>query len=179
MNNHNGAVKHNETVLFHPKLLEYPGESVAEVRPTYYRTFPPRVLPLITSPLDAGLLLKQVWKTQFDYAESVYALYLNGANRTHAWSLIAEGTVNKCYILPQKILTLGLLTNSAGFILAHNHPSGSRGISESDKSATVGIVKGAMQVGLTCFDHLVLSSLDEKPLSIRAEYPSLFTLPQT
>ncbi len=34
--------------------------------------------------------------------------------------------------------------------------------------------KSAILVGLSCLDHLVLSSLDEKPVSIRERYPSLF-----
>lgn len=75
---------------------------------------------------------------------------------------------------PQKILTLALITNSVGFILAHNHPSGSTKVSEADKDITKSMVKAAKLLGLSCLDHLVFGSLSEAPVSIREESPHLF-----
>ncbi|MGB5633061.1 MAG: JAB domain-containing protein [Waterburya sp.] len=148
---------------------------VSEVQPMYKKALPTGVLPLITSPSDAMLVLKEVWnKHRFDYSEQVYALYLNGSHHAHAWSLIAEGSVNHCQVYTQKVLTLGLITNSIGFVLAHNHPSGSRMISEPDKSFTTKIVQAAKLVGLSFLDHLVFSSLDEEAVSIRGTFPYLF-----
>jgi DNA repair protein RadC len=175
MQNSNCAVKHKELVLCKPEELEYPGGLVAEVQPMYKKALPTGVLPLITSPSDAMLVLKEVWnKHRFDYSEQVYALYLNGSHHAHAWSIIAEGSVNKCHIFPQKILTIGLVTNSIGFVLAHNHPSGTRSISEPDKSFTETMVKAARLVGLSCLDHLVVHALDEEAVSIRGTFPYLF-----
>lgn len=175
MQKNNGAVKHNELVLCKTEVLEYPGGSVSEVQPMYQKALPTGVLPLITTPLDAKLVLEEVWnRKRFDYCEQMYALFLNGSHHVHAWSLIAEGSANHCQIYPQKVLTLALITNSIGFIVAHNHPSGTRLISDKDKSFTERMVKAAKMVGLSCLDHLVLSSLDEMPVSIREEYPYLF-----
>lgn len=171
----NGAVKHNELVLCKTEVLEYPGGTVAEVQPMYQKALPTGVLPLMSTPLDAQLVLEEVWnKKRFDYCEQMYALFLNGSHHVHAWSLIAEGSANQCQIYPQKVLTLALITNSIGFILAHNHPSGSTGISDMDKYFTETMVKAARLVGLSCLDHLVVHALDEEAVSIRGTFPYLF-----
>ena len=61
MQKNNGAVKHSELVLCKTEMLEYPGGTVAEVQPMYKKALPTGVLPHITSPSDAMLVLKEVW----------------------------------------------------------------------------------------------------------------------
>ncbi|MBE9044299.1 hypothetical protein IQ255_07770 [Pleurocapsales cyanobacterium LEGE 10410] len=53
-------------------------------------------------------------------------------------------------------------------------PSGTRSISEPDKSFTETMVKAARLVGLSCLDHLVLHALNEEAVSIRGTFPYLF-----
>ena len=61
MQNNNGAVKHTGCVLCKTEVLEYPGGKVAEIQLMYKKALPTGVLPLITSPSDAMVVLEEVW----------------------------------------------------------------------------------------------------------------------
>ena len=121
----NSQVKKKEAYI-QPSLFErlhYGSFSVAEVQLKYRRKLKPDEMPTVTSDSDVHALLMEIWdRDKLDYCEQMYALFLNFAKQVHAWSLMGEGGINHCHVYLQKVLTLALITNSSGFVLAHNHP---------------------------------------------------------
>lgn len=156
--------------------LKFPSAAVAIVKPSYKRMIAPEDMVIIESAWDAYQIFQAIWNMDIiDYCEEMYALFLNGRHAVHAYARIAEGSVNQCEVYLQKILTLALITNSASFILAHNHPSGNVEASNPDKNFTKRAAQAAHLVGLKLLDHLILTSCPGGMTSIRDEFPSLFS----
>ena len=130
---------------------------------------------IIRSQSDAYQIFKEIWNMDaIDYCEEVYALFLNGSHSVHAYAHIAQGSINQCHVHLQKVITLALITNSAAFIIAHNHPSGTLVISEADKLLTKRAADSARLVGLKLLDHLIITSDCDRMRSICGEFPELF-----
>ena len=61
---------------------------------------------------------------------------------------------------------MALLTNAAGIILAHNHPSGDPSPSAEDLAFTRRMAEAGDLIGIRLVDHLILAS-EEKWVSLR------------
>lgn len=165
--------KYTQANLF--ERLHYESFSVAQVQPKYRRKLRPEEMPKVTSDVDVHALLMEIWdKDKLDYCEQMYALFLNRANKVHAWALVGEGGIDNCQVYPQKIFTLALITNSAAFIVAHNHPSSELTASNADWRITTQMLEASKVIGVSLVDHLVVNSLG-KYVSLRAERPQLFS----
>ncbi len=165
--------KYTQANLF--ERLHYESFSVAQVQPKYRRKLRPEEMPKVTSDEDVHALLMEIWdKDKLDYCEQMYALFLNRANKVHAWALVGEGGIGSCQVYPQKIFTLALITNSAALILAHNHPSSDLTVSNADWRITTQMLEASKVIGVSLVDHLVVNSLGEY-VSLRAERSQLFS----
>ena len=154
--------------------LKYGSFSVAEVQPMYRRKLTLEQMPTITSDGDAHALFMNIWDwDKLDYCERVYALFLNAANKVHSWALVEEGSISSCRVSPAKVLTMALITHSAKFLIAHNHPSGSVDVSAADKSMTKRLMEASTLVGVPLVDHLIVTSVGNY-VSLRTAHPELF-----
>jgi len=89
--------------------------------------------------------------------ERTGALYLNARNRLlRDDPEIYRGTLDRAVVEPREILKRALLTNAAGVILYHNHPSGDPSPSREDREFTRRLVAAAESVGLRLLDHIVV-----------------------
>ena len=89
--------------------------------------------------------------------ERTGALYLNARNRLlRDDPEIYRGTLDRAVVEPREILKRALLTNAAGVILYHNHPSGDPSPSREDREFTRRLVAAAESVGLRLVDHIVV-----------------------
>ena len=148
--------------------------SVAEVQPTYRRKLTPEQMPTVTSDGDAHTLFMDIWDwDKLDYCERVYALFLNGANKVQTWALVEEGGISNCRLYPRKVLTMALITHSAKFLIAHNHPSGVPTVSPADRSMTKRLMEASTLVGVPLVDHLIVTSEGDY-VSLRSAHPELF-----
>ena len=68
---------------------------------------------------------------------------------------------------PRDILQRALLTNSAGVIIAHNHPSGNLTPSEDDKRSTKNLKECCEMMGIMLLDHFIVS--EESHLSFASQ----------
>lgn len=154
--------------------LKYGSFSVAEVQPMYRRKLTPEQMPTITSDGDAHTLFMDIWDwDKLDYCERVYALFLNAANKVHSWALVEEGSISNCRVSPRKVLTMALITHSAKFLIAHNHPSGVPTVSPADRNMTKRLMEAATLVGVPFVDHLIVTSEGDY-VSLRSAHPELF-----
>jgi len=59
----------------------------------------------------------------------------------------------------QEILKPAILSNSAGIILSHNHPSGDPSPSQEDIRLTEGLSKACEILGIKLLDHVIIGEL--------------------
>ena len=64
--------------------------------------------------------------------EKVISIHLNGKLIMNCFEVVSIGGMDLAYVSPKDIFKGVLLTNSTGFILIHNHPSGDPTPSDED-----------------------------------------------
>lgn len=64
---------------------------------------------------------------------------------------------NWCEFQQRDIYKEALLSNALGLLIAHNHPGGKLHPSKYDEETTRTLVEGAKLLGLTVFDHLIVT----------------------
>ena len=92
--------------------------------------------------------------------EVMAAVFLDTRNRLIAWQIAFVGTLNRAAAEPRAILQMALLTNAAGFVISHNHPSGDPSPSAEDLSFTRRLAEAGDVVGIRLVDHIILGSKD-------------------
>lgn len=71
-----------------------------------------------------------------------------------------DGGVDEVDIPVRAIIGDAIRLDSAGIVLAHNHPSGQALPSRSDKVATRALALAAEAIDLTLLDHLIFAGTD-------------------
>lgn len=92
--------------------------------------------------------------------EAMCAVYLDTRNQLIAWQIAYLGTLNRAAVEPRALLQMALLTNAAGIILAHNHPSGDPSPSVEDLAFTRRMAEAGDVIGIRLVDHLILGGGD-------------------
>ncbi len=88
--------------------------------------------------------------------EVMGALFLDTRNRLISEREIFRGTLNRAAVEPRTVLKQGLLSNAAGLILFHTHPSGDPAPSAEDLAFTRRMAEAGEVIGLRLVDHLIL-----------------------
>ena len=70
---------------------------------------------------------------------------------------VAEGTVDQAAVYPRKIIEIALKSRASALVLVHNHPDGNLTPSRFDKSVTQELVSAARLMGITVYDHLIVT----------------------
>jgi len=118
----------------------------------------------VQTPADAFAVVR-------DYAakkqEHLIGLYLDSQNYLLAREVISIGSLNTTRSHPREILRPAIVHQALGFLLVHNHPSGTLVPSSDDVEFTRAVSKAADLLGIPLYDHIVISregfaSLKEK-----------------
>jgi DNA repair protein RadC len=132
------------------------------------RSFAPKddERPALSGPKEAYAQVKDLRRAR---KEHLVALYLDSQNRLLARETIAIGSLNTTRTHPREILQPAIACSALGFILVHNHPSGSLTPSQDDVDFTRAIKRACEIIGIGLYDHLIVSangfvSLKEKGL---------------
>ena len=88
--------------------------------------------------------------------EHFVALYLDGAHKVVAFSVVSTGTANSCHVHPREIFQGAILAGAVAIIVGHNHPSGDPTPSDQDISVTERLEQTAEVVGIPLIDHIVV-----------------------
>ena len=88
--------------------------------------------------------------------EHTILVCLNQKNQIIAYTEIAKGGANYCYVDMKSIFKNILLCNATKFILAHNHPSGNAVASKEDLKLTDNIKKASKIMNVEFLDHIVI-----------------------
>lgn len=121
------------------------------------RAFSPRDddRPQLSSPREAYTQVKDLRRAR---KEHLVALYLDAQNHLIARETISIGGLNTTRTHPREILQPAIACSALGFILVHNHPSGSLSPSQDDIDFTKAIKRASDIIGIGLYDHIVVSS---------------------
>jgi DNA repair protein RadC len=108
----------------------------------------------IRSPADAAHLLMPLigHKEQ----ENFVVLYLDTRNRVTDREILYKGSLNTSLVRVAEVFRGAIRRNSAGIIVAHNHPSGDPNPSPEDVALTRRLVKSGKLLEVDLLDHLVI-----------------------
>lgn len=109
---------------------------------------------LINSPETAWRQVRDIARAR---KEHLVALYLNAQNVLLRREVVSIGSLNTTRTHPREVLHPAVSHLAAGFVLAHNHPSGSLRVSEDDREFTRRIREAAELLGFVLYDHLVVA----------------------
>jgi len=111
----------------------------------------------IKSSLDAANVFRQVFEETIGIYESMFALYLNRANKTIGWFKISQGGLSGTVVDVRLILKTGIECLASGLIICHNHPSGNVNPSEPDIKITNKLKEGCKILDIQLLDHIILT----------------------
>ena len=104
---------------------------------------------------------REVWRLTRDLAaakkEHLIGLYLDAQNGLIHRETISVGSLNTTRTHPREILYPAIVHLALGFILVHNHPSGSLDPSDEDVAFTRAIHRAGETVGIELYDHLIVA----------------------
>lgn len=110
--------------------------------------------PRITRPKEAFALTREIRHAK---KEHLLGLYLDAQNGLVHRETISIGSLNTTRTHPREILYPAIAHLALGFILVHNHPSGSLDPSDEDIAFTRAIHRAGETVGIELYDHLIVA----------------------
>lgn len=108
----------------------------------------------ILSTEQAGEYLKRRLGSLPD--EQFRVLYLNRRGGLLRDAVIARGDAGAVHASLRRIIAQALECNATALIAAHNHPSGNREPSESDRLLTKDLIAAARPIGVRVLDHVIV-----------------------
>jgi DNA repair protein RadC len=109
----------------------------------------------ITRPTEAWRLTRDLGRAK---KEHLLGLYLDAQNGLIHRETISVGSLNTTRTHPREILYPAIVHLALGFILVHNHPSGSLDPSDEDVAFTRGVHRAAETIGIELYDHLIVAA---------------------
>lgn len=89
--------------------------------------------------------------------EMFCVLYLNNAQLLIKHEFVSSGGLTATVADIRMILKSALLCQAAKIIVAHNHPSGNKSASESDKKLTNKLKEAASSMDIELIDHIIIA----------------------
>lgn len=115
-------------------------------------------MPVITSPEKAARFLRSIWdQDTIELREEFVVVLLNNAKQVLGYSKISTGTLNATLVQPSTIFQLSILSNCSEILLAHNHPSGQKRVSNADIKLSKKLRDGGALLGIEVIDHIILT----------------------
>lgn len=108
----------------------------------------------ITSPEEAAEFAASFFKDSDK--EMIYVCTLNGHDEPVAMEMVAKGGVNYCYVDMAQIYKTAIISNAAGIICFHNHPSGSIEPSKEDRLLTEKMKIAGRYLDIPLRDHIII-----------------------
>ena len=90
--------------------------------------------------------------------EVFVVLHMDAQNRVLDTEELFRGTLTQTSVYPREVVKSALKHNSAGLILAHNHPSGLAEPSHADESLTTALKQALALVDVRVLDHFIIAN---------------------
>jgi len=113
--------------------------------------------PIINNSKIAADILYESWdKDTIAMEEQFKVLYLNRRNQVIGLYTVCVGGVTGTVVCNKKILACGLKIVASGMIIAHNHPSGNKMLSEKDRQVTKSLQEAGKIMDIKLLDHIIV-----------------------
>ena len=130
---------------------------VSEVELRYRTEVKPADRAQIKSSKDAYCILFESWnKNTIEFIEEFKVMLVNRANRVLGIATLSKGSTTSSIVDIKVLLQYAIKTNASSIIIAHNHPSGTKEPSESDKKITEKISNACNLIDIKLLDHLII-----------------------
>jgi DNA repair protein RadC len=104
---------------------------------------------------------KDAWRQTRDLArakkEHLVGLYLDAQNGLIHRETISIGALNTTRSHPREIFYPAIAHLALGFVLVHNHPSGSLDPSDEDVAFTRSVQRAGETIGIELYDHVIVA----------------------
>lgn len=120
----------------------------------------------INRPQDAAALIRDLLSDSD--REKIMAICLDSKNQPTCITTVSIGTLTSSTAHPREVFKTAITSNSAGIILAHNHPSGDLSPSRDDITTTERLKEAGDLLGIDLLDHLIIGQGD-RYLSFREQ----------
>lgn len=90
------------------------------------------------------------------------------------FNVVSIGGISRTLVPVQNVFKAAILSNAAGIMLFHNHPSGSLTPSREDVLLTQRLVKAGQLMEIPVLDHVIVGGGGTGRCSLRSEHPKLF-----
>ena len=100
-----------------------------------------------------GLLNQRLKKLKI---EKVLGIFVDQANQIIKISTIGTGIEEQCSVFPRDIARKALRLHATGFLMAHNHPTGSINPSEADRAITRTVKAALDTLDIRFLDHIII-----------------------
>lgn len=131
---------------------------IAEVKLSYATKVKSSDRPLISSSSFAAELFKNSWDTNtIEHVETMKLMLLSRANRVLGITTLSTGGTSGCVVDVKTVFQYALLSHASAIIMAHNHPSGNKQPSESDKLITRKVKEAGKVMDIQLLDHLIIT----------------------
>ena len=74
------------------------------------------------------------------------------------FNVVSVGGIDQSAVAIPNVLKSSLLSNAAGFLLLHNHPSGDPTPSSVDIESTKRVIEAGKLMGVQCLDHIIVGA---------------------
>jgi DNA repair protein RadC len=113
--------------------------------------------PIINNSKIAADILFQSWdKDTIAMEEQFKVLYLNRRNQVIGLYTVSVGGLTGTVVCNKKVLACGLKIVASGMIIAHNHPSGNKKLSEQDRKITKSLQECGKIMNINVLDHIIV-----------------------
>jgi len=131
---------------------------VGEVKAIYKRKSK-IVSPYIKSNLEAEIYIRSFFpKDTIEHREILGAIFLNNGNMAIGHTFLSEGGITGTVVDIRLLFQKALLCNAVGFILFHNHPSGSTKPSSADVLIAKKLKKAGEIMDIRMLDSLIITT---------------------
>ena len=112
-------------------------------------------VPTVARPADVYEAVRRYYKGAD--REMLSVLCLDAQNQPTCFHVASIGSLNTTRTRPAEILKVALLSNAAGIVLVHNHPSQRADPSPEDIEFTHGVRAACELLGIDLYDHLIVT----------------------
>ncbi len=82
-------------------------------------------------------------------------------------NIVSQGTLNSTVVSPREVFKSSILSNAAGIIALHNHPSGNPTPSREDYETTKRLKECGDLLDIPLIDHVIVAAGGDKSYSFR------------
>ena len=101
---------------------------------------------------------------------------MDAANRPINFNVVSIGDVSRTQIPVQNVFKSAILSNAAGILILHNHPSGSLKASMEDLDVTRRLVEAGKIMNIPVIDHIIVAGGTAERFSFRDNIPDMFAV---